>query len=402
MDRGQLGSDSGHLHQIPGHRHPYPVLLSHQRHQLARPLRLDHTLVDDGHPVTEPLGLLHVVGGVEDCYSLARKVFDRLEDGVPRLGIDPDRRLIQYEQTGPMEQPDTDVQFSLHAAGELADEVVLAFGETDHLEHLLHAFVQFLAGHVVETPEEPEILGRGQIGVYGDLLGYQADVRPTRGRIGPDRGPGHVDGAVVGLQEPGHHRDRSGLACPIGAEEPEGLPLCYLEADPVHRDQITKALDEPFRRQDRRSTPLCRCERHPTDGEACRCRLTGGGLGAAEPTLGEAGRRRRSGHGRYFDSCDLADPRTHGEQRVASLRPAIRCFSRDRVELAVQLLRGLICEPPRPGQRFRLVTGQVWLYGGVRLQQRPFGDEELDRQLHWVGSRPEPVVVDEADDAGHI
>src|SRR5450759_5735627 len=80
--RGLQRAAAGELHL---------VVLSEQRHQLlARAFRLELTVVDDPDPVAEPLGLLHVMGRVEDGHTLTAQLLDRLEDGVPALWIEPD------------------------------------------------------------------------------------------------------------------------------------------------------------------------------------------------------------------------------------------------------------------------------------------------------------------------
>ena len=64
-DFGQALNYFGGLAEVPSGQDVHPIHATHHRDQLATSaLRFDRAFVDDGYPVTEPLGLLHVVGGV--------------------------------------------------------------------------------------------------------------------------------------------------------------------------------------------------------------------------------------------------------------------------------------------------------------------------------------------------
>src|SRR5690606_40349743 len=93
-------------------------------------------VVDDAEAVAEPLGLLHVVGGVEDRHALPGQGLDALEDGVAALGVDADGGLVEHEQAGPVEQAGRDVGPPLHATRVLPHPVAGPVGEADDLEHL--------------------------------------------------------------------------------------------------------------------------------------------------------------------------------------------------------------------------------------------------------------------------
>src|SRR5262249_29329743 len=58
----------------------------------------DASLVHNGDPVAETLGLFHVVGGVEDGLSLPGQLADRVEDLVARLRIDARGGLVQQQE----------------------------------------------------------------------------------------------------------------------------------------------------------------------------------------------------------------------------------------------------------------------------------------------------------------
>ena len=96
--------------------------------------RID-ALVDDADTVAEALGLLHVVGRVEDGHAALAQRVDRLEDGVAALRVDADGGLVEHQQLRLMQQTDADVEAALHAAGVVIGAVVGAVGQPDQLEH---------------------------------------------------------------------------------------------------------------------------------------------------------------------------------------------------------------------------------------------------------------------------
>src|SRR5664279_1354507 len=88
-----------------------PVLLAHLCDELATgPLGDQGTAVDDADPVAEPLGLLHVVGGVEHREPCCPQGLDALQDGVPALRVDADRRLVQDQEARAVQQAGADVE----------------------------------------------------------------------------------------------------------------------------------------------------------------------------------------------------------------------------------------------------------------------------------------------------
>src|SRR4030065_515179 len=71
----------------------------HQADQLGPgALGFELALVDDGHPVAEALGFLHVVGGVEHRHPLGAQPLDALQDGVAALWVDAPRGLVEQEE----------------------------------------------------------------------------------------------------------------------------------------------------------------------------------------------------------------------------------------------------------------------------------------------------------------
>ena len=91
----------------------------------GRTLGDDLSVVDDDHPVAELLRLLHVVGREDHRLSSPLQLEDVLPEGVPGLGVQPRRRLVQVEDGRVGDQGPGHEKAALHAAGEL---VAVLFG----------------------------------------------------------------------------------------------------------------------------------------------------------------------------------------------------------------------------------------------------------------------------------
>ena len=171
-------------------RSPWPSLVD----QLAaRALGHEAAGVDDADAVAEPLGLLHVVGGVEDGEALAAQGLDALEDGVAALRVDADGRLVEHEELRPVQQADGDVGPALHAAGVGLDPVVGPVGQAHHLEDLVEAVGEDLALQPLEAAEEPQVVAGGEVLVEGEVLGHEADRGLGLDGVARHRVPGDGD-----------------------------------------------------------------------------------------------------------------------------------------------------------------------------------------------------------------
>ena len=212
---------------------------------------LDLAVVDDGDAVAV-LGLVHVVGGHEDGDAdLVAQRADVLPDGVARLRVEPDGRLVEEEHLGVVQQPAGDLQPALHAAGEGAHERMAPVGQPDDVEHVLDALLADAARDVVEHGVELQVLiGREPV-VERGVLEDHADRLPHAGRLGGDVVAGQL-GPAAGRPEQGReHVDGRALAGAVRAEEAEDLALVDLEIDGIDGPEGAEVLAE-FRHHDHR------------------------------------------------------------------------------------------------------------------------------------------------------
>ena len=77
----------------------------------------DLSLIDDGNTVTEVLGFLDMMGGVQDRDPGLIQGMDTFKNRISTLWIDADRRLIKNKNFRLMEKPDRNIESSLHSVG---------------------------------------------------------------------------------------------------------------------------------------------------------------------------------------------------------------------------------------------------------------------------------------------
>src|SRR6187401_1986460 len=93
-------------------------------------------------------------------------VFQKLqafENGVARLRIHANGRLIQYQQRWTMQKSRRDIQTPFHSTGIFIDFFVSSFFEVYNFKHVLNAVVQIFSRKSIKTSKELQIFLRGQV-----------------------------------------------------------------------------------------------------------------------------------------------------------------------------------------------------------------------------------------------
>ena len=215
------------------------------RYEVAwRSLGHDFAAVHDDQPITELLGLIHVMGREDECRPALLQLVQPVPEHVTSLGIEAGGRLVEQHQFGLADERPGNAHAPLLAAGEWVDGVVLAFGQLDELEQLCGPCPR----HVPRDVEVPGV-------DYEVLENRQFVVELVHLRDDPDAGP---DGSAVGCGtqtedlEPatggrGHASDHAHARCLAGsvrAEEPECFALLDVEIDLVDCDEVAEFLHE--------------------------------------------------------------------------------------------------------------------------------------------------------------
>ena len=151
-------------------------------------LRDDPSVVDDRDAVAEPLGLFHVVGGVEERHAPGLELSDHAVDALAGLRIHPDGRLVEQEHAGTVDRAGGDVEPPLHPAREPVGLLVGAIGQADPVRGSSRMAVWSAPPARPWYRPNVQRFSRGrEQGIEGDLLGNPS----PRGA-----------GAVVGGGEP--------------------------------------------------------------------------------------------------------------------------------------------------------------------------------------------------------
>ena len=84
--------------------------------RVRRPLRDDHSVVDDREPVGERVGLLEVMRRQEDGRAVLAEGADLVPHAGACLGVETGGRLVEEQHLRPVDDPEPDVESTPHPA----------------------------------------------------------------------------------------------------------------------------------------------------------------------------------------------------------------------------------------------------------------------------------------------
>src|SRR6266516_2233783 len=202
-------------------------------------------VMHDADARAQAIGLLHRVGRHEDRHIRLRAQHQEMvPDGLARNRVQADRRLIQEEHTGLVQQRLRDLQATDHASRVMLYQLIARLRETHEIKHLVHTLRLYLARQVVELGEDQQVLKARQRPIGGEGLWHIADAATNIRRL--------VDNIVARdqsttrrrRQERDQHLDRRTLTRAIRSQQAEDLALLDLKIDPVDRGMLPKPLYE--------------------------------------------------------------------------------------------------------------------------------------------------------------
>src|SRR6266705_2328039 len=216
----------------------------------------DLAQVDNRDALAQLVRLLHVLGRQEDRHVLLPvKATEVLPHRGPRLRVETRRGLVQEQDSRVMNEPGTQVESPPHPAGVRVRPAVRGILQLQDIEDLLDALLNERIGHVIEPPNQPEVLAARKFSVDPDRLSRIPDDAPDVQTIALDIEARDVDGAARLREERRDDPDDRRLSGPVGPEETEELALADGEADvvdgldfllaaaPVHLHQVTDVDD---------------------------------------------------------------------------------------------------------------------------------------------------------------
>lgn len=144
-----------------------------------------------------------------------------------------------------MEEGAGEADLLAHARRVVDDEFVLGAREVEYVEELGGALVDLGAGQAAQPSGVAEEFAPGEPFEEPEPLGQDTDPRLDLHRVAPHVVADDLDGALVGPEQPGHHRQGGGLAGPVRTDEPDELPRGQLQIDPGDGDLLPEPLPEP-------------------------------------------------------------------------------------------------------------------------------------------------------------
>src|SRR5262245_822826 len=255
------------------HAEPLPQLA-------GRPERGDRSEFHDRDPVALALRLLHLVRGDEDRRpGLLAQELEPLPDQPSRGRVEADRRLVEEQDGGVLEQRRRDLEPAQHPAGERASEPVEKRAELHRFDGLLDPRPPLAPGDARRAAVELEVLVGRERAVDRDRLRDVAD-RLAHGEPVADHVVARDEGRPRSrLQQRRQHADRRGLARAVRAEQSERLAGRHVEADPGHGLDLAEANGEPVDEDDLLGALLGARERgHRATSSSVRVRSTSAAL----------------------------------------------------------------------------------------------------------------------------
>jgi hypothetical protein len=149
----------------------------------GRALRHDAPLVDDDQAVAQLLGLIHVVRREQQCRALLLQPEQPVPQDVPRLRVEPRRRLVEQQDAGVVDERARDGKAALHPPGQIVDLALAPVGELCELEQFVSARAEVFERQPEVAAVDDEVLADAQFGVEVVGLGHDAQVRPDGGAV---------------------------------------------------------------------------------------------------------------------------------------------------------------------------------------------------------------------------
>ena len=179
-----------------------------------------HAGVDEhDQVVADPLEVGDQVRGQHDAdLVLGDGLHQVLQELAPRQRVEAGDRLVEDQQLGPLGDGQGEGELGALAAGQLAGP--LAGIEAEPLDP---AAGQLVVPARVEVGAEPQVVGDGQPGVGGRVLGDEADPGQLR-RAGGRPAAEDLDRAGGRRQQPDGEVQQGGLARTVRADQPDDAP----------------------------------------------------------------------------------------------------------------------------------------------------------------------------------
>src|SRR5215207_3892048 len=135
----------------------------------------DAAVIEHGDAISEPVGLLEVLGGEEDGRAVGCERADDAPELLATARVEAGRRLVEEEHRNRDDEAEREVEATAHAARVGADPSGRGIRELEALEELGHPPARFAAAEPREAAEHHEVLGAREHLVDGGGLPGERD-----------------------------------------------------------------------------------------------------------------------------------------------------------------------------------------------------------------------------------
>jgi hypothetical protein len=199
----------------------------------------DASAVDQRHPVTQPLGLLHKVRDQQDRRTAVTDLLDEPPGVEAALRVQARRHLIEHRDPWPADERQRHRQPLPLAAGQGPVVVAALSGEPERLGQF-----RGVGGASVESAVHVEDLAHPELGRERAVLKLHADDLADLIPVGPGIEAEQPDGPAVRFEEPADALDRGGFPRAVRPQDAEDFALGHRERHVVHRRHGSVALAE--------------------------------------------------------------------------------------------------------------------------------------------------------------
>src|SRR5437867_4024053 len=189
----------------------------------------DLPLPDDAEALTHLLRDFERMSAHQNRNAVVAHAPEHVFDQPCATRIEADHRLVHRDGARTVQKRGAHHEALLHPMREAFDELVLPASELEQIQHFVNAIHDAIAVETVQPSVEPEELSGGELFVDEWTIGNEAE--GALGELGllRDVMAVDVDASGGGLQQPGDHAQRGGLAGAVRTEEAMNLAGLHIE-----------------------------------------------------------------------------------------------------------------------------------------------------------------------------
>ena len=210
---------------------------------VGRANRLDFPIDHDGNSVAI-FGFVHIVGRHEDGDATTGGIVDEFPKLAARRRIDTPRGLIEEHHAGLVENRHRKRQFLLPTERQRNHQVVFVVFKLQLTQQLVGFPPDFIVFHPINTCEEADVLGDGEVFVEREPLRHIANVPLDLLVFGANVVAHYPARSARRLVQSREHVHRGGFSGSVSTEETENLAFFHRKTDVIDRVERAESLDE--------------------------------------------------------------------------------------------------------------------------------------------------------------